>query len=185
MATITLLEGSGRESSRRRPTLRTLQGHPRLLGSDEAKAAYFESRVLQTIGTTDWEGRTADRARAIELVNRIKRLDPSGWEVDEAAFVARYSNVTQMVRIPMPGQGVSFEPPKASVLVQAPSIFNPGPAPIAPSGPGLLPSISTGPGLAPGATSVDVVEEPGAASEKPSYLLPLLALGAAYLVLKG
>lgn len=105
---------------------------------------------------------------------------------------------TTMVRAPMPKTGTTFEPVKETFMVRAPSIFTSPPSngpgllpPQPPSGPGLLPEpTSTGPGLAPGATSPDTApatDDPMAEEEvkKPNYILPLLALGVAYLALKG
>jgi hypothetical protein len=61
------------------------------------------------------------------------------------------------------------------------------PLPPPETGPGLLPPVSTTPPLLVTSTPVDVVtsEESSGEAKKPSYLFPLLALGAAYLVLKG
>lgn len=61
--------------------------------------------------------------------------------------------------------------------------------PSAPSnGPGLLPPVSTTPPLITTAAPVDVAVEPAPEGESPknaSFILPLVALGAAYLFLKG
>lgn len=56
------------------------------------------------------------------------------------------------------------------------------------NGPGLLPPVSTTPPLITTAAPVDVAVEPapeGEAPKKASFILPLVALGAAYLFLKG
>lgn len=56
------------------------------------------------------------------------------------------------------------------------------------NGPGLLPPVSTTPPLIMTAAPVDVAVEPapeGEAPKKASFILPLVALGAAYLFLKG
>jgi hypothetical protein len=163
------------------------------------------------INEVDWAALyAADPAWARTAYERVNEgtLDPM-WEPTIEVWMQKRGKTpqpTQMVRAPMPTPQMSVELPKETPMVLVPRpeprmAVEPAPVQTTPAtqGPGLLPPIDNGPGLLPpvattpaplttAPASMDVAEEVtpgGEASRKPNYLFPLLALGAAYLFLKG